>query len=346
MEDPYILEPHNLQRMLIPGLFPFFLIFFYLEDTDYYYFFAGLLFLGLIDIFIPWTEKTNKHIFSYTFILFISTTVSYLTNQQRRKSFLKTWEQNYQINQDRNRMKQELEQARKVQIEMLPRSTPKFSSIDITHFSIPATEVGGDYYDFIPLSEKQIAIAIGDVSGHGLPTGLILSGIKSGLYILSDFLTNPKLILSHLNNMLCKTTEDKMFMTFLYIIIDTEKMQVQTANAGHTPLICYHPADDKVTEYCFPSYPLGFIPETQYSVNQIPLTHGDLLFIYTDGLTETMNEHDEFYGDNRFHSKIKEFSKKSKSVKEIHQNIMNDIHQFRGDKEAEDDITLIVTKIY
>ena len=117
-------------------------------------------------------------------------------------------------------MKQELEHAREVQLSMLPREGPGLAWLDTASVSLPATEVGGDYYDYFAIDENRLAVVVGDVAGHGLTSGLVLSGVRAGLNMLETELTTPGEALRHLNRMLVRTNPRGIIVTLLLAVLD------------------------------------------------------------------------------------------------------------------------------
>ena len=140
-------------------------------------------------------------------------------------------------------MREEIEYARKIQLSMLPQLPPDIGWVELAAASLPATEVGGDYYDYFRLSGSQLALVIGDVSGHGLASGLLLSGVRSCLYLLEKDLAVPVAVLDRLNPMVRETTDRRTYVTLLCAVLDRAEdgsgVKVTVASAGHPPLLCW-----------------------------------------------------------------------------------------------------------
>jgi len=265
--------------------------------------------------------------------------------RKKTKQFLAQWTVEYERNHDRLRMKQELEHAHEIQMSMLPQTKPDIAGFDLASLSLPATEVGGDYYDYFPLSDSRLAVAIGDVSGHGVASGLVLSGVRSGLYVLHDTDRQAKDILERLNRMVKKTTDRRMFVTFLYAIFDHERKQLTFSSAGQPPLVWYDSTSSTVREIELKALPLGALFETTFEEKLVPYHTGDVFVMYSDGLTESTNKHHEEYGADRLHQQLQQVAAQGKSAHHIRDALLNDVWNFKGDQDQKDDITMVVIKI-
>ena len=140
--------------------------------------------------------------------------------QLDRKRFLNVWRREYSRARERLRMREEIDYARKIQLSMLPQTAPQLSWIDLAAASLPATEVGGDYYEYFKLSDSQLVLVIGDVAGHGLASGLLLSGVRSCLYLLEEDLASPLGVFDRLNHMVRRTTDKRTYVTLLCAVIN------------------------------------------------------------------------------------------------------------------------------
>lgn len=278
----------------------------------------------------------NGGCFVFTFIL----------TRSRRDSFLEIWEREANRHRERLRMKQELEQARDIQLSLLPHGNPDFQRLDLSCSSTPATEVGGDYYEYFPLSDHRIAIVVGDVSGHGVSSGLVLSGVRSCLYLLREELPQPGELLGKLNRMLKETTAPQMFMTFIMVIFDLEKGEMTIANAGHPPTIHYRSKENAVVEHRYPALPLGGVKSAKYKEVTVPFQSGDIFVIYTDGLTEAHAGDSAFeYGEGRLKGKVKDLALTVDDAEAMRSGVLADVHEFMDGHEQDDDITLVVVRI-
>jgi serine phosphatase RsbU (regulator of sigma subunit)/HAMP domain-containing protein len=257
---------------------------------------------------------------------------------------------------EKEKMSKELELAGEIQRELLPKKLPKIGNLDIAASLISAEAVGGDCYDFIPLSKDHLLFYIGDVTGHGVPAGL-LSAINNALVpaFLDKFKNTKEIIVTlnrltkdlvlHLNRILKMKTRPNMFMTMVMAIWDDTGNTLEFTQAGHDPIIHFKAADKSVTDLTAKSMALGMIDDLSAiaTIQKVPVSAGDVLILYTDGITEAWKDEKDTYGIERFRESIKK-NCVLKTAQEIHDGIIKDVKAFMGDYPQADDITLIVAK--
>ncbi|MFL6193915.1 MAG: PP2C family protein-serine/threonine phosphatase [Thermoanaerobaculia bacterium] len=265
-------------------------------------------------------------------------------SQVERKRFLTIWRREHSRARERLRMREEIEYARKIQLSMLPQAAPQVSWIDLAAASLPATEVGGDYYEYFKLNDDQLVLVIGDVAGHGLASGLLLSGVRSCLYLLEEYLAAPVEILERLNHMVRRTTDKRTYMTLLFAVLDRREGTLTLVSAGHPPMLAYDRGRNAFEEVGEGAPPLGTFLKADYRTVHRPLAAGDLLVFYTDGLVEARNDNDQEYGDARLQRAIARAAG-SRTAREIRDAVLGDLSNFKGDKEQIDDLTLVVVRI-
>lgn len=265
-------------------------------------------------------------------------------SQLERKRFLTLWRREHSRARERLRMREEIEYARKIQLSMLPQAAPQVSWIDLAAASLPATEVGGDYYEYFKLNDDQLVLVIGDVAGHGLASGLLLSGVRSCLYLLEEYLAAPVEILERLNHMVRRTTDKRTYMTLLFAVLDRREGTLTLVSAGHPPMLSYDRGRNAFEEVGEGAPPLGTFLKADYRTVRRPLAAGDLLVFYTDGLVEARNDNDQEYGDARLQRAIARAAG-SRTSREIRDAVLGDLSNFKGDKEQLDDMTLVVVRI-
>ncbi len=326
-----------------PWVFPVMLLFLHLSWSANMTIYFGIALIGCADQVLPFKGQGLWESLGVLFLNGGLAVVSGWRTASRRRSFLAVWrlERN---NRDRLRMKQELNDARAIQLSMLPGETPDAANLEIACISVPASEVGGDYYDYFSLGEKRLAVVIGDVAGHGVASGLVLSGVRSCLYLMMDDLPKPAEILGRLNRMLKKTTDKRMFMTFLFAVFDAEAQSMTLASAGHPPILHYSRRGRTLQEIRRPALPLGGIMNTTYSETVISYDSGDMFILYTDGIVETQNSRGEDYGMSRLKKRIERALGNEISAKRLRELLMTDVQLFMGDEEQPDDITLFVLR--
>lgn len=189
---------------------------------------------------------------------------------------------------EQRRLKGELEVARNIQKNFLPKSNPEIQGYDVAGINIPSEEVGGDYYDFINIIDGQIGIAIADSSGKGIPAALIMAAFRASL--IAEIRNNYALhvIMQKTNQLLSEGNEETRFVTTLYGVLDAKSRVFTFSNAGHDPGILRR-ADGSILLLNALGTALGIFPDAQYEERVIGLSTGDILLFYTDGVTETEN---------------------------------------------------------
>ena len=259
-----------------------------------------------------------------------------------RKRFLGEWRREHVRARERLRMREEIDTARRVQTSMLPQKPPAVDWLEFAAASLPATEVGGDYYDYFLLSPSQVALVIGDVAGHGLASGLVLSGVRSCLYILEDQLAAPARVLERLSPMVRRTTDRRMYVTLLEAVLDREAATLTVSTAGHPPLLWH--GGDGWQDVGKGAPPLGTFHEAHYEVETRPLSSGDLVVLYTDGLLKLRDAAGREYGRDRLVRAL-DLAGKGARASEIREAALSDLALFRGGTETEDDMTLVVVRV-
>lgn len=272
----------------------------------------------------------------------VYSTALHLT-RRRRQRFLAGWRREVSLDRERERMREEIEDARQIQLSMLPRTTPRTGWLDISAVSMPASEVGGDYYDFFPLPDSGLAIVVGDVAGHGLASGLMLSGLRSCLYLLRHELARPAEVLERLDDMVRYTAGRRMLVTLLTAFLDGTRRCATLSSAGHPPALRYAAAERRVAEVALPALPLGTRLKADFHQQNVPLAAGDVLLFYTDGLTEMGDVGGGSYGVDRLARVLEEAG--GKPAREIRNSILADLANFKGDTRRLDDVTLVVVKV-
>ncbi|MEM7350851.1 MAG: PP2C family protein-serine/threonine phosphatase [Acidobacteriota bacterium] len=265
---------------------------------------------------------------------------SYLASQLE---FLDNWRREHRRHREQQRMRDELDDARKIQLSMLPASDPKIPWLDIAGISIPASEVGGDYYGYFTVSPVRQTVVVADVAGHGVASALLLSGIRSCLYLLHESPLAPAETLTKLDRMVRQTTASRLFVTMLYVVFDHEKKELTLSVAGHPPMLHYRAATNDVVEVGSEALPLG--TALGNNLEQLTRTYerGDIFLLYTDGIAETVNSRQDLYGNERLRHRLRATAH-DRSAKEIRDTLLGDVWNFKADGEQTDDITIVVIK--
>lgn len=268
--------------------------------------------------------------------------VSHRLARHRRRELLAQWYLHASAEQERTRMRSELDDARAVQLAMLPHGLPEHPQLDLAAMSLPATEVGGDFYDFLALPGGRLAVVVADVAGHGMASGLVLSGVRSGLHLLRDELERPVAVLERLARMLAETTPERMFVTLQIALFDPEGGTLTVANAGHPPLLLI--ADDGAgSTLGAPSPPLGTRLEPRFEAVEHSFGDGDSAVLYSDGAVELRNHRGEQLGETRLLAEAVRASARP-GARELRDALLAALAAFKGDVEQEDDLTLVVVR--
>ncbi len=243
------------------------------------------------------------------------------------------------------RLTQELRLGRKIQMDLLPKHTPKIPGLSLSGFMRPAKEIGGDYYDFITLPQKHLlGITIGDVSGKGVAAGLMMAVAKTALYSISQQLLSPKQILLQTNQVLYQHIGGQKFMTLLYLCWDSKTNTLHYSSAGHEHILIYRKSEDRgrnIEVIKSGGVILGMLEDIEPYLEEhtITLNKGDKLLLYTDGATEAQNPEGGFFGLPKLTESFKTHS--HLSIEETMNNIYSDIKEFMSGREQYDDIALV-----
>ncbi|KPL00992.1 MAG: hypothetical protein AMJ91_02270 [candidate division Zixibacteria bacterium SM23_73_3] len=243
---------------------------------------------------------------------------------------------------EKRKLEEELFIAKKIQQSFLPREKPQLYGFDISGINIPSEEVGGDYYDFIPIIENQIGIAIGDVSGKGIPAALIMAYFRASL--IAEIRNNYAIrsIMFKVNNLLFESTASDIYVTAVYGVLDTKNRILTFANAGHNaPILRY--ANGEMEYLTEGGVALGMFENLKYEERPLGLNPGDIVVFYTDGVTEAKNEKEEEFGTKRLKQVINDSYQLS--AFEIQENIYKAVKDFMDSLPQADDLTMIVVKV-
>jgi len=248
---------------------------------------------------------------------------------------------------EQERLKHELEIARRIQLNSLPQSGPSISGLDIYGYSLPATEVGGDYYDYFHINGDRFGIVLGDVSGKGTSAALYQSKIQGFIHALVSSVNTPKELLSQVNRLTFKNIEEKSFATLVAAFIDPVKNHITLARAGHTAILFYQKDKNEVIRWepngIGIALDKGNLFDKVLEEEKKILKSGDILLFYSDGLSEAENEQGEEYGETQLENTLCAYSNKSSDG--IGECIIRSVQEFAGNYPQKDDMTLVVVKV-
>jgi serine phosphatase RsbU (regulator of sigma subunit)/anti-sigma regulatory factor (Ser/Thr protein kinase) len=237
--------------------------------------------------------------------------------------------------------------ARDIQMGLVPRdfpALPEFKEVDIFAAIIPTFEVGGDLYDFFPLDKDRLCFIIGDVSDKGVPAALFMAMARTAFKMSA--LASPDSIgptMARVNQFLCESNPQQMFVTALAGILDLRTGRVEYADAGHEPPFIVQPSRAVVKVDKVGGLVLGFIPGEEYRSGTMQLNPGDTLVLYTDGVTEAMNVDHELFGADAIERTLSQTGQAADSEAIINA-LLEDVRVFVGEAEQHDDITMLVIK--
>jgi serine phosphatase RsbU (regulator of sigma subunit)/predicted ester cyclase len=240
---------------------------------------------------------------------------------------------------ERERVDQELQVARDIQLGSLPQGVPTLEDWQIDTYCQPAKEVGGDFYDFHPLSEGRLGLVVGDATGKGVPAALVMSTTCGMLRLAAQSSSSPGEMLSRVNETLFPYIPPNMFVTCFYAILDPKSGSLTYANAGHDlPYLC---RNGEAEELMARGMPLGLMPGMSYEEKETILQAGEAALLYSDGLVEAHDPKGEMFGFPRLRALIAEHAQE-RSLGEF---LMEELYSFVGEGwEQEDDITLLTLR--
>jgi phosphoserine phosphatase RsbU/P len=244
---------------------------------------------------------------------------------------------------EKERLDEELKLGREIQVNLLPHDMPDVSGLKIHGVMQPAKEIGGDYYDFVNVPNKEdIAIVIGDVSGKGVGAGLIMSMMKATIHTLSHEGFSPKEILLRSNEFLNQHVGEQKFMTLLYLLWRSQERMIIYSSAGHEHILIYRVATGVVEAIVSGGFMLGMLPDIEAYLEEkrIKLDPGDKILLYTDGVTEAENKIKDRFGLDRLKEAFLKHS--SKPAAELMKSVKDEVYDFIGEHPQYDDITLVV----
>ena len=256
--------------------------------------------------------------------------------------------------EEKRRLEEELRIARKIQMSLLPSGPVTFPGLVVTAMCRPAREVGGDYYDFMPLGDHRLGVIVADVSGKGTSAAFYMAELKGLIQSMSRIYQSPKRLLMEVNRVLsANLLDNRTFITMIYAVVDLGARTVTYVRAGHTPLI-FVPADGHPPRRSQVLMPDGLVVglhlegiEEKFAAlleeRTLEIAVGDLLVLYTDGITEAMNEESDLFGEERLSRLLEEQA--HLSTEELREQILGGVEAFVGGAEQHDDMTLVLLRI-
>ena len=255
---------------------------------------------------------------------------------------------------EKKRLEEELRIAHEIQMSLLPQGPLVMAGLSVTALCVPAREVGGDYYDFLPLDDHRVGVLIADVSGKGTSAALYMAELKGLVLSLSEIHTSPRAMLISLNRIIANHLDARSFITMTYAVVDLRARTMTYARAGHTPLIhvpgaCAGGGARQVRILVPDGMVVGLkldngeMFERHLVEETIPLQPGDLYLLFTDGISEAMNARDDLFGESRLGQLVEMHA--HLPSEELRERVLREIAAFVGDAPQHDDMTMILLKI-
>ncbi len=247
----------------------------------------------------------------------------------------------YDAEIEKQRMEEEIRLAKGIQEHLLPSYFPNSDMFELAAFNLPSKDVGGDYYDFVQLDEDKIGIAIGDISGKGIPAAILMSNLQAALRISATRTHCTHDVMHEVNNQITRTTDSEKFATFFYGVLNSNNLMFEYTNAGHNYPILWRKGR-KPMFLKEGGFIVGVMENAPYASATIGLEPEDILVFYTDGVTEAMNQNDEEYGEERLIQTLE--ANTHLPANEMIDEIIQSVCDFSDQALQYDDVTLVVLK--
>jgi sigma-B regulation protein RsbU (phosphoserine phosphatase) len=243
---------------------------------------------------------------------------------------------------EKQRMESELELAASIQRQLLPEKPPPLEGYEIAAMSVPARHVGGDYYDFIEETEDHIDLIIGDISGKGIPAAMLMATAIAGLHAIHEPSIPERL--AKLNDLIHDSTDAWQYSTLFYASLHLKDKRITTVNAGHNEIILIR-ENGEIELLCEGGMPVGMFDSgtNQYDSETTQLNSGDMIVMFTDGVTDATSPEDESFGEERLMEIVKQ--NRDRSAGEVKDRIYGQVTEFVSDAPQFDDLTVLVLKV-
>lgn len=241
---------------------------------------------------------------------------------------------------ERERVKAEIDAANRIQAALLPSEEPHVAGASVASHYRAATEIGGDYFDFLPMPSGEIGIAFGDVSGHGLTSGIVMAMAKAALLVQVDVDPSPRTVMNVLNEIVIKTAPRRIMMTFFFGLLDPASQRLRFSSAGHLDPYVFRAATQRLEALSSWGFPLGVRRRDPFREHMVTFAPGDRLILYSDGLIEAIDDDGEPFGFERFERVLLDAG--HMSAEEIKKTLLGSIRRFTRNRPPEDDQTLVV----
>ena len=247
----------------------------------------------------------------------------------------------YEEEQNLIHMREEMRLAHSIQLKLMPKSAPQIAGYEIAGKNIPAQDVGGDYFDFIPMEDAKLAFCLGDISGKGIPAALLMANLQATIRAQTLMGLSAQKCVEAANILLYRSTDVNKFATFFYAILDPLNHEFTYCNAGHNPIFKFA-ADGTYERLQTGGTVLGIVENLPYADEKISFNPGDVLVLYSDGVSEATNAADEDFDEPRLIKLVE--NERRRNPGEIIDALVQAVNSFSGDTPQDDDITAVVIK--
>ncbi len=300
-------------------------------------FFGSIAVVLIEPYFLVGQIRTNLLIFGFNTVLATVIAVA-LGNYDRMRRQI---ESSYRVQRERDALQHELTVARKVQRQLLPRQAPDAVGLELAGICRQAIAVGGDYYDYIQLEEGRVGLVIADVSGKGVPAALLMASLQASTRSLFLTTADPGELSGRLNDALYRASSEGRYATAFLATYDPETRRLSYSRAGHLPPLIIR-GDDTI-ECLDGGMPIGMLAGSIYDTGTQTLASGDLVALFTDGVTETASPDDEHFGPERLADLLR--AHREEPLPELIQMVLHALLRWSGPVDAHDDVTLVLARV-
>lgn len=245
----------------------------------------------------------------------------------------------HKVNAEKERIDSELHVASQIQQNMLPKQFVRRDDVDIHGSLVPAREVGGDLFDYY-IRDEKLFFCIGDVSGKGAPSAMVMGVVHSLFRAFSAHENNPAHIMQSVNEASCKGNDSNIFVTMFIGVLDLPTGNLRYCDAGHDSPLIIENGNVRMEEF-EPHLPIGVFEDTKYEIQETVLAPNSTLFLYTDGLTEAKKGYKQYFGIERVKEVLAKCAEKDLTPSQILEIVTEEVHQYVGDAEQSDDLTML-----
>ncbi|MGL5964751.1 MAG: GAF domain-containing SpoIIE family protein phosphatase [Fusobacteriaceae bacterium] len=243
---------------------------------------------------------------------------------------------------EKERISKELEVASRMQKKIIPKDMTNVFGLDIANYFEPAREIGGDFYDYYIYNDETFYLTIADVSGKGVPAAFLMALARSILRTLSTNGITPRENLDALNKIIYSDIAENMFITVMHCRYDYNTKILSYSNAGHNPMVVYRAASDSIELHAVKGVAIGFIKNYGYRQSELKLEKGDVVVLYTDGITEAENQRKELFGMDKLKETI--YKNRYEDAETIKKKLLIVLEDFTEEQEQSDDLTFVILK--